>query len=81
MAHFRKNRCHGPEKPGSTPGFAVSAATARHIHGPCLVMLYNTVKRLLRSKALVNVDHDKHVDEGKRCPLCQYPLRHFPQIV
>jgi len=37
------------------PGFAVSEATAGPVHTPCLVMLDQPVKRLLRRQALVNV--------------------------
>jgi hypothetical protein len=46
-------------KPGvvsnEAPGFAVSEATAGSVHTPCLVMLDQPVKRLLRCQALVNV--------------------------
>ena len=80
-----------PQKPGvtgnETPGFAVSEATARHIHCPCFVALDQLVNRLLRRQAFVNVDRDGHVTQGKRRPVVrpfvrqtQMPL-HRPNVV
>jgi hypothetical protein len=66
LKKFRISKKAGRSSSDEAPGFAVSEATARHIHGPCLVMLDQLVKRLLRRQAFVNVDCDGHVADAKR---------------
>jgi len=49
-----------------TPGFAVSAAIARVMYGPRLVIPGHHVEGLLLRQVLVNVDCDNRIADGER---------------